>query len=459
MAPEQVRGASVSPRADVFSLGVVAYELLSGRNPFRAETLAASVFKIVSDAPEKLADVPPEVNDVVFRALEKNEAERFASFADLREALAKAVESSAIALRPPTLDDQDVVVSKDTSDESLVSVEPRVSQWSHVAAQADLLEELYHQGVAAFQEGRYEECVEKMSQVLDEVPVHSMSLHYLAMSEEKRRQARLSPEERGKASAALAAMRDAHRRGDAAAVVERSNELLQIDKESLEARWYRRHAEARSRAASVGGARRPGGGSVASTGGSVGRSFGYVPAERKSAFGVPAPVPAAPIAVSGGGKAGVWALGGLGVVFLGLVAMWLGSFQTPPPRVEASPGANPATLPGVKTSPFDEIDDDGTVVLRVPRPAGSPLRLDRAIPTAVAPGRAETLGLFGEGFSAETAVRVEGGGAVIRATRLVDPGQIEIEIEALGDRDAVELVLEDAAGGEARIRISVFDSP
>ncbi len=51
MAPEQVRGQVVTTQADIFSLGVVSYELLTGRNPFRADTLAASVFKIVSDDP------------------------------------------------------------------------------------------------------------------------------------------------------------------------------------------------------------------------------------------------------------------------------------------------------------------------------------------------------------------------------------------------------------------------
>ncbi len=56
MAPEQVRGSVVNVRADIFSLGVVAYEVLSGRNPFRAENPAAAVFKILSDNPERLTD-------------------------------------------------------------------------------------------------------------------------------------------------------------------------------------------------------------------------------------------------------------------------------------------------------------------------------------------------------------------------------------------------------------------
>ena len=80
MAPEQVRGQSVTQQADIFSLGVVSYELLSGRNPFRADTLAAAVFKIMSDNPGKLSDdanVPAEVEAVLFRALAKPMVDRF----------------------------------------------------------------------------------------------------------------------------------------------------------------------------------------------------------------------------------------------------------------------------------------------------------------------------------------------------------------------------------------------
>jgi hypothetical protein len=72
------------------------------------------------------------------------------------------------------------------------------------------------------------------------------------MSEENLRRERLRESERKEATALLAAMRDAHRKGEAAAVIEKANRLLALDKESLEARWYRRNAEARLRAVSVG---------------------------------------------------------------------------------------------------------------------------------------------------------------------------------------------------------------
>ena len=106
MAPEQVRGATVNARADIFSLGIVAYEVLSGRNPFRAETLAASVFKILSDNPDRLSSdsggVPAAIDAIVFRALAKDGKERFQSLSDLRSALQNAADGAGIVLKPPS---------------------------------------------------------------------------------------------------------------------------------------------------------------------------------------------------------------------------------------------------------------------------------------------------------------------------------------------------------------------
>jgi serine/threonine-protein kinase len=462
MAPEQVRGASVNARADIFSLGVVAYEVLSGRNPFRAETLAASVFKILSDNPERLTSdpsIPAEVDGLVFRALAKTESERFESLSELRTALHKTAEALGIALKPPTLTEKDIVISKESADAAVASMEPRVSQWSHVAAQADLLEDIYEQGIAAFNAGNFADCVEKMSQVLDEVPVHAMSLHYLAMSEEKLRRERLNDSERNEAQGLLAAMRDAHRKGEAATVIDKANRLLLVDKESLEARWYRRNAEARLRAVSVGvGAKERasaagGGRSVAGTLSREGqKSFGYVPAKesrfhpgRKPEVEVQAPL--ASSRESTGGK-GIWILVGTGVLFLGLVGLWLSSIGAPKPAVQA----NPTTLPGVRTSPFEGIDEDGTVVLQVTRPPAA-FSLKQVIPTSIVAGTPTKVGLFGEGLS-ENLVVVAGLGASILSTEFPNEGLIEVEV--LAEREGEILIeVSNPQGQRETVRIQV----
>jgi serine/threonine protein kinase len=465
MAPEQVKGASVNARADIFSLGVVAYEVLSGRNPFRADTLAASVFKILSDTPEKLsgdpARVPAELEAIVFRALAKSESARFESMNELRTALRAAAEALGVELRPPVLSEQDIVISKEKVDVTGGSVEPPVSQWSHVAAQADLLEDVYQRGVAAFNAGEFDDCVEKMSQVLDEVPVHSMSLHYLATSEEKLRRERLGEAERKEVAVLLSAMRDAHKRGEAAEVIEKSNQLLALDKESLEARWYRRNAEARQRAVSVGVPSGKGahghGRSVAGTlSREAPKSFGYFPSK-----GAPPGGPdrnraleMAPVAARAttDGK-GIWVLLGVGALFVALVAIWLSALGAKGPAVSAAP----TKLPGVRTSPFDGIDEDGTVVLQVPRPpAEAPLAIHQAIPTSIVVGQAVKVGLFGEGFEGAGAitVSVEQGSGSVLSSEVKNEGLLEVEIQADSPGELV-LVATDEKGRRGTVSLVV----
>ena len=458
MAPEQVRGQVVTPQADIFSLGVVSYELLTGRNPFRADTLAASVFKIISDDPGKLSDeliLPAEVEVIVVKALAKQMGERFQSLRELRAALADAVASSNIPLTVPELDEQDVVVTKDRGDSVAMSVEPRVSLWSNVAAQADLLEEVYQQGVESFNKGAYEDCVSKMSQVLDEVPVHAMSLHYLASSEENIRRQRLSDDERERASELLSSMRDAHRSGDSNVVTEKANALLSVDPGSLEARWYRRHAEARLRGASVGGRMQRASASGpptsrAATAARTGASFGYVPSKRGGLMPTAASIPEAmpSSGASAGSSNGTWVLCGVALLFLALIGMWLPSFGESKPAVSAEP----VRFPGVRDSPFNDMDDDDTIVLHVPRPA---FVLSYVIPTSIETGAPKTIGLFGSGFPDDVTVSVADETVTVLSSTVRSPEHIEIELLASEELEAVEIVITDSGGFRASVELAV----
>ena len=109
MAPEQVKGEEIDARADQFGWGVMAYELLSGRLPFRTDRGAMSLIaSILSDAPPPLDEAPPEVWAIVRRTLEKDPAHRHASMDEVIAALeALSIEgslpppSSRIAAKPP----------------------------------------------------------------------------------------------------------------------------------------------------------------------------------------------------------------------------------------------------------------------------------------------------------------------------------------------------------------------
>jgi tetratricopeptide (TPR) repeat protein len=87
MSPEQVKGLKADARSDVFALGCVFYELLSGRKPFDAESMHGVLFKVMQDEPAPLAEIAPDVPhalvQVVERALAKDPAERFQSAGEL----------------------------------------------------------------------------------------------------------------------------------------------------------------------------------------------------------------------------------------------------------------------------------------------------------------------------------------------------------------------------------------
>jgi len=91
MAPEQVRGEPVDVRADVFSLGAVLYEMLSGRRAFQGHTLVEAGYTILHGEPEPLpASTPMPVAAVVRRCLEKDPRRRFQTVAELMAALREA---------------------------------------------------------------------------------------------------------------------------------------------------------------------------------------------------------------------------------------------------------------------------------------------------------------------------------------------------------------------------------
>jgi Tol biopolymer transport system component/predicted Ser/Thr protein kinase len=84
MSPEQASGVAVDARSDIFSFGVVLYELLSGRRPFSGRTDLETLHKVVQEVPEPLpADIPARLRDLVEKALEKDPAERYQSMRDL----------------------------------------------------------------------------------------------------------------------------------------------------------------------------------------------------------------------------------------------------------------------------------------------------------------------------------------------------------------------------------------
>jgi tRNA A-37 threonylcarbamoyl transferase component Bud32 len=95
MAPEQLRGEEPTFHSDMYSLGVVLYELLVGRRPFTADKLEALIEKIQSDEPRAPSalrpSLPRELDAVVLRALRKDPAQRYNTWAQFGVEISKVI--------------------------------------------------------------------------------------------------------------------------------------------------------------------------------------------------------------------------------------------------------------------------------------------------------------------------------------------------------------------------------
>jgi len=131
MAPEQAHGLPVDPRTDLYAVGVVLFEMLTGRVPFEAESPAAALMRQAYEAPPRprqlVPDLPVELERIVLRALAKRPEDRYESAAEMVAALQEALDG----LRTPA-----------------------------PAAQGDPLADKYAEGVRAFSGEHWDEAVQ-----------------------------------------------------------------------------------------------------------------------------------------------------------------------------------------------------------------------------------------------------------------------------------------------------------
>ncbi len=138
MSPEQVEGKRVDHRTDIFSLGIVLYEIATGSRPFEGDTSAALVSSILRDTPPTVSEInenlPRHFGRIVQHCLEKDPEARYQSAKDVRNVLAglrKEVDSGSVALSSGPL--------SITSGSMEVSTKKRTGLWALTAVAAVLV--------------------------------------------------------------------------------------------------------------------------------------------------------------------------------------------------------------------------------------------------------------------------------------------------------------------------------
>jgi serine/threonine protein kinase len=99
MSPEQARGRDVDSQTDIFSFGVVFYEMLSGASPFKGETVSDIIAAVLTKEAKPLANVPPELAAIVQKSLQKDKQKRYQTAKDLLDDLKEVKEELAIQSR------------------------------------------------------------------------------------------------------------------------------------------------------------------------------------------------------------------------------------------------------------------------------------------------------------------------------------------------------------------------
>jgi serine/threonine protein kinase len=151
MSPQQVREQTLNHQTDIYSLGVVMYQMLTGRLPFQASSNYGMIYQICNiDAPPPSTfrnDLPPALDNIVGRAMQKELADRYANWADFSHDLAQAFRNQQLASRQQEVPDSErfetlraISFFDEFSDVEIWEI-VRFARWESVAAGTHLMKD------------------------------------------------------------------------------------------------------------------------------------------------------------------------------------------------------------------------------------------------------------------------------------------------------------------------------
>lgn len=149
MSPELIKGETLTGASDQFALGIMAYEILTGQKPFKADYLPTLFFKVCSDEPPAVHDLNPSLNPLVDRAVRKALAkkpdERYATCGEFMKVLERAIETAPdwipLAKRPLPVTEESTTgsggrVSPPPQGEDVTTIDPSLARTAPAAKPA-----------------------------------------------------------------------------------------------------------------------------------------------------------------------------------------------------------------------------------------------------------------------------------------------------------------------------------
>ena len=133
MSPEQASAKPVDTRSDIFSLGIVLYEMASGSRPFQGTSVMETISSILKDAPtplgERGADLPPQLARIVHRCLEKDPANRYQSSRELSAELRRLQQEIVHGRQPSRSGSDDAATSATAPDDPRILAPDTSHRW------------------------------------------------------------------------------------------------------------------------------------------------------------------------------------------------------------------------------------------------------------------------------------------------------------------------------------------